>query len=71
MRGTNLRRSDRRSSGGGGAERSGYVLADKVYELSRALGTLRARSITNVEALRSVAQVCISFFFPVKLRGRG
>lgn len=70
MRGTNLRGSDRHSSGGGGAEGSGYVLADKVYDLSRALGTLRARSITNVEALRSVAEVRLSFF-PVKLRGRG
>lgn len=62
MRGTRIPGSDRRSSSGGGAEASGYALADKVYDLSRALGTLRTRSIANVEGLRSVAQVSLSFF---------
>lgn len=67
MRGTNFPGSDRRSSGGGGAETSRYALADKVYDLSRAVGMLRTRSIANVEALRAVAQVGLAFFLSVKV----
>ncbi len=44
-------------SGSGSGNASRYALADEVYELSSKLGALRRRSVANVTALRSAAQV--------------
>ena len=67
MRRQKNRRLVRRYSGRGADEAPGYALADKIYDLSLALGELRARSIVNVGALRSLAQVSLALLLSLLL----